>query len=117
MPASAVVDDAVNLVRRAGKTSATGFVNAVLRQVSRRRDALPLPQRPADRSDRAAALDYFSITLSHPRWLAARWLDRIGFDATDAWMRFNNTPGSLTLRANGLRVTRDDPHPGSRRTR
>src|SRR6058998_84237 len=38
VPASAVVDDAVDLVRRAGKTSATGFVNAVLREVSRKRD-------------------------------------------------------------------------------
>src|SRR5207245_1899762 len=81
VPASAVVDDAVNLVRRAGKTSATGFVNAVLRQVSRKRAALPLPPRPVEPADansertaqhRAAALDYFSITLSHPRWLAAR---------------------------------------------
>src|SRR5262249_51099628 len=36
VPASAVVDDAVNLVRRAGKASATGFVNAVLREVSRK---------------------------------------------------------------------------------
>ena len=35
VPASAVVDDAVNLVRRAGKTSATGFVNAVLREIAR----------------------------------------------------------------------------------
>src|SRR4029077_1899091 len=34
VPAAAVVDDAVNLVRRAGKTSATGFVNAVLRALS-----------------------------------------------------------------------------------
>src|SRR5947208_422470 len=31
VPASAVVDDAVNLVKRAGKKSAGGFVNAVLR--------------------------------------------------------------------------------------
>jgi len=73
VPASAVVDDAVNLVRRAGKTSATGFVNAILRQVSRKRDALPLPARPADPTNRAAALEYLSITLSHPRWLASRW--------------------------------------------
>jgi 16S rRNA (cytosine967-C5)-methyltransferase len=121
VPASAVVDDAVNLVRRAGKTSATGFVNAVLREISRRRTALPLPPRPVDPADRdpekgaetvaldrAAALDYFSITLSHPRWLAARWLDRLGFDAAEAWMQFNNTPASLTLRANRLRITRED---------
>jgi 16S rRNA (cytosine967-C5)-methyltransferase len=108
VPASAVVDDAVDLVRRAGKTSATGFVNAVLREVSRKRDALPLPRRPSDRSDRAAVLDYFSITLSHPRWLAARWYDRFGFDVAEQWMQFNNTPGTLTLRANRLKVTRDE---------
>lgn len=108
VPASAVVDDAVNLVRRAGKTSATGFVNAVLRQVSRNRTALPLPSRPASASNRDAALDYLSITLSHPRWLAARWLDRYGLDAAERWMQFDNTAGPLTLRANRIRITPAD---------
>lgn len=108
VPASAVVDDAVNLVRRAGKTSATGFVNAVLRRISRRRNELPLPSRPTEFSDRAAVLDYLSVALSHPRWLAARWLDRMGFDAAETWMRFNNTAAPLVLRANRLRTTRDD---------
>ena len=105
VPASAVVDDAVNLAGRAGKRSASGFVNAVLRTMSRRRGSLPLPPRPADPNDRAAALDYFSITLSHPRWLAARWYDRLGFDTAEAWHQFNNTPGPVTLRANRLRMT------------
>ena len=50
-------------------------------------------------------LDYLAITLSHPRWLAARWLDRYGFDATEQWLRFNNAPAPLTLRANRLRNT------------
>jgi len=107
VPASAVVDDAVNLVRRAGKASATGFVNAVLRTISRKRATLPLPPRPGDTSNTEAALDYFSVTLSHPRWLAARWLDRFGFDGAEAWMRFDNAPASLTLRANRLRIARD----------
>ena len=35
VPASAVVDDAVEMVRKAGKKSAAGFVNALLRRVSR----------------------------------------------------------------------------------
>jgi 16S rRNA (cytosine967-C5)-methyltransferase len=105
VPASAIVDDAVNLAGRAGKRSASGFVNAVLRTISRRRESLPLPARPANPSDREAALDYLSITLSHPRWLAARWLDRFGFEVAEAWERFNNTPGALTLRANRLRMT------------
>src|SRR5205823_9093212 len=48
VPAAAVVDDAVDLARRAGKRSAAGFVNGVLRSISRSRRALPLPPRPQD---------------------------------------------------------------------
>jgi 16S rRNA (cytosine967-C5)-methyltransferase len=105
VPASAVVDDAVDLTRRAKKRSASGFVNAVLRSISRSRSALPLPARPADPSDRPAAIDYLSTTLSHPRWLASRWYERIGFDATETWMQFNNRPAPLTLRVNRLKTT------------
>jgi 16S rRNA (cytosine967-C5)-methyltransferase len=108
VPAAAVVDDAVDLTKRAGKRSASGFVNAILRSVSRRRTSLPLPQRPTDPGDRAAAVEYLSTSLSHPRWLAERWYERFGLDAAEAWMRFNNTPGSVTLRANRLRTTRDE---------
>ncbi len=108
VPAAAVVDDAVDLTKRAGKRSASGFVNAILRSVSRRRNSLPLPGRPSDAGDRAAALEYLSISLSHPRWLAERWCDRLGLEAAESWMRFNNTPASVTLRANRLRTTRDE---------
>jgi 16S rRNA (cytosine967-C5)-methyltransferase len=104
VPASAVVDDAVNLARKVGKSSAGGLVNAVLRAISRGRSRLPLPRRP-DGSDREQALDYLTITLSHPRWLAVRWLDRLGLDEAEAWMQFNDTPAPLTLRANRLRTT------------
>lgn len=103
VPASAVVDDAVALTGKAGKKSAGGFVNAILRGVSRKRDALPLPPRPIDEFDRRAALDYLSITCSHPLWLAKRWYDRLGFGAAEAWVAFNNQPAPLTLRANPLR--------------
>lgn len=108
VPAAAVVDDAVEQTRRAGKASAAGFVNAVLRSVSRRRDALPLPSRPGDGTDREAALAYLSVTLSHPRWLVERWLDRVGFDRVEAWLRFDNAEAPLTIRANTLAVTRGD---------
>jgi 16S rRNA (cytosine967-C5)-methyltransferase len=107
VPASAVVDDAVNLTRAARKTSASGFVNAVLRVTLRQRQRLPLPPRPADPTDRAAALAYLGITHSHPEWLVGRWLDRYGFDSSERWVQFNNETPSLTLRVNRLRATRD----------
>jgi 16S rRNA (cytosine967-C5)-methyltransferase len=107
VPASAAVNDAVSLAGRVGKRSAAPLVNAVLRRISRQRGRLPLPQRPGDPTDREAALEYLSVALSHPRWLAARWLGRHGFEAAERWAQFNNTPAALTLRVNSLRATRD----------
>src|SRR4029434_5639429 len=89
-------------------SSASGFVNAVLRSLLRQRHRLPLPSRPDDPQDREAALAYLGVTHSHPEWLVARWLDRYGFDQTDAWVQFNNAAAPLTLRANTLRVSRQE---------
>ena len=107
VPAAAVVDDAVSLTRSTRQTHATGFVNGVLRTLSRTRGQLGLPRRPAAGATRRAALDYLGIAQSHPDWLVARWLDRYGFDAAAAWTEFNNTTPPLTLRANRLVTTRD----------
>lgn len=108
IPASAAVKDAVDLTGKAGKRSASGLVNALLRRMSRERESLPLPLRPTSVGDRDAAIAYLSITLSHPAWLVTRWLDRHGFDAAEAWARFNNSPAPLTLRVNTLKTQRDE---------
>lgn len=110
VPASAVVDDAVSLVRRGGKTSAAGFVNGVLRTISRGRDGLLVPDGPAaihSPADRDRALDALSVSGSHPRWLVARWVDRLGLDATRSWIAFNNAEAPLTVRVNRRRATRE----------
>jgi 16S rRNA (cytosine967-C5)-methyltransferase len=107
LPASAVVDDGVALVKAARKTSAGGFVNAALRSFTRTRHAVRFPSRPEDPvREREAAIDYLATTLSHPRWLVERWLNRWGFEATERACLFDNGPAPLTLRANTLRVTR-----------
>lgn len=100
VPPSAVVDDGVELTRRAGKTSASGLVNAVLRALARDRSALTWPE-----GDTAGAL---SVRFSHPEWLVARWLARYGTDDTLAWLAFNNQPPRMCLAANGSRTTRED---------
>jgi len=108
IPVSAAVNDAVNIVSKAGKTSASGLVNAVLRRVSRERAALPLPTRPGNpAAERAGSIDYLSGTLSHPAWLVERWMDRHGFEAAESWARFDNAPAALTLRANTLKTSRE----------
>jgi 16S rRNA (cytosine967-C5)-methyltransferase len=108
IPASAAVDDAVQMTRKAGKRSAAPFVNALLRRVSRERQRLPLPHRPSELDAREAWLMYLSITLSHPHWLVERWSLRHGFEAAESWARFNNAPAPLTLAVNTLRATREE---------
>jgi 16S rRNA (cytosine967-C5)-methyltransferase len=71
VPAHAAVAESVDLVKRARKRSAAGFVNAVLRRVTR--DAVEWP-------DRATAL-------SCPAWLLERWDRSYGRDAADAIAR------------------------------
>ena len=94
VPASAVVDDAVALVRAAKKSSATGLVNAVLRRIARgERGAPPVG------ADDAATL---ARVASHPAWLVRRWLDRRPRAEVDAWLAFNNAPAPMTLRVNPL---------------
>ena len=99
VPAAAAVNDAVAMTRRARKTSAAGLVNAVLRAISRNSHRLPLPARPPA----GAELPYLEVALSHPAWLAQRWLNRYGFEAAEAWEAFNNTAAPMTLRVNRLK--------------
>ncbi|MEZ5290245.1 MAG: transcription antitermination factor NusB [Vicinamibacterales bacterium] len=99
-PARAVVDDAVALVKRARKSSAAGFVNAVLRRLARGDwRALPDPAAAADGEAFAAAL---AVTAAHPRWLVDRWLARESRDVVEAWLTFDNAAAPLVLRVNPL---------------
>ena len=107
VPAAAVVDDAVNLTKMVRKTSAAGFVNAVLRAIARRGTNLPLPPRPAPGAGVQDQIAYLGITLSHPDWLVERWLARVGFDETECWLLFNNEVPPACLRVNPLQGTRE----------
>ena len=92
IPARAAVADSVHLVRELGVSSAAGFVNAVLRSAQRSPGVPTLPERASD------PLGYLSTTLSHPRWLAKRYLERLGLDDAEARCRRQNQPPPLYVR-------------------
>lgn len=98
VPAHAVLNESVEVVRALGQPRSAGFVNAVLRALLRRRPHSPLPPRPGSAPKDDAARKYLSVTLSHPDWLVGRWLKRHGFDDVERWCRFNNSPPELTVR-------------------
>src|SRR5688500_18060185 len=106
-PAHAVVDDAVEITRRAGAPRAAGFVNAVLRKLLRGPMDAGLEPRP-DGQDPEAWSRYLATTLSHPAWLAERWIARHGTAAAQRWALFNNEAAPLTLRVNTTRTSLDD---------
>ena len=103
--AYAVTDEAVKLTRRYAKPALTGLVNAVLRNYLRQaeqkgREAL-LP--PPDDLRR-----YLQITLSYPDWLVSYLLANFGPERALAICRAGNAHPGLWLRANTLRVGRDE---------
>lgn len=83
IPASAAVNESVSLVRFARLSSATGFVNAVLRGSIREPNYDPA----ADVSD---PLEKISIQTSHPRWLIERWAKSFGIEEAGAFAKANN---------------------------
>ncbi|MBY0494117.1 MAG: 16S rRNA (cytosine(967)-C(5))-methyltransferase RsmB [Cyanobacteria bacterium] len=100
LPASAVINDAVELTRRSGKSSAAGLTNAVLRSVSRDRESLTWPPREN-------AAEYLAVVHSHPRWLVDRWLHRYGAAATETWLTFNNEHAAMCLAVTRHLTTRE----------
>ena len=68
VPAYSAINESVNLVQRAKKTSAKGFVNAILRKVSASTPTLQY----ADEVER------ISVETSHPRWLLEKWTTDFG---------------------------------------
>jgi 16S rRNA (cytosine967-C5)-methyltransferase len=69
VPAHAAVNETVELVKQAKKTSAAGLVNAVMRKVKR---------GPVPASANVSGVDSLVSSLAHPKWLAARWVESYG---------------------------------------
>ena len=72
-PDHAAVDQAVELVKRAGAAHASGLVNAVLRRAAREREALAESLLGDDSTPEAAAVAH-----SAPLWLAQMWWQELG---------------------------------------
>jgi 16S rRNA (cytosine967-C5)-methyltransferase len=83
IPASAAVNESVNLVRSAKVSSAAAFVNAVLRRAIREAEFDPV-------SDVQDPIEKLAIEMSHPAWLIARWVEAFGREDAEAFARANN---------------------------
>lgn len=91
VPASAAINESVNLVKTARVKSAASFVNAILRRATREPNYDPAA-RVTDPAEQ------ISVETSHPLWLIERWMAQFGLQEAAAIARANNEPAPVAFR-------------------
>jgi len=91
VPASAAVNESVNLVHLARLRSASGLVNAVLRRATREPEVDPT-------NNISDPIERLAVTTSHPMWLIERWTRALGVAEAEAFARANNEPAPVVFR-------------------
>lgn len=99
IPESAVVNEAVKLTRQMRRSSASGFVNGVLRSFLRDGRALPHFDDP---------LKELSILYSIPQWMFAEWQRDYGLETAEQMASAFNRPAPVFVRCNPLRCTPEE---------
>lgn len=101
IPQHAVVDTAVSLAKRIPKArKASGFVNAVLRRATTKRETAPMP--PRERNEKS----HLAVAYSHPRWMVERFVDWFGVENAERLMTANNDAAPNVIRLNFARGSR-----------
>ena len=94
IPVYSAINESVNLVQKAKKTSAKGLVNAVLRKIANQKVELKF----------ADEIEKISIKTSHPRWLIEKWMNQFGIEETEKLAEANNETPDLEFRGTAKSV-------------
>ncbi len=97
VPVSAAVNESVKLARRYGHASSAGYVNGVLRSVSK-----ASIEYPTDKTE------FLSVRYSFPENMCKKWINDFGYEFTEEMMKAFEQPPKMCLRANTLKITADD---------
>lgn len=98
VPPHATCSEAVKLAQKKGFQSLKGFVNGVLRNVSRSLSDIELPKEETD---------FLSLRYSMPKWLVQEWLARFGRDKTEEILAAFLEKAPTSVRVNTSRITRE----------
>ena len=102
VPDSAAVDEAVKLTRAMGMEAACGFINAVLRNLSRGKDEIAWPDREAD------PMAYLSVMGSMPRWLVEKLVAAYGPEEAGRVILYREEEHPVCVRPNFTRLSDDE---------
>ena len=97
VPDGAACNETVNIVKKRGFGSLSGFTNGVLRNIAKNREAVLFP----DENTNPAA--YLETVYSHPQWLVKMWLSQYPYSFVKELCAKNNTPPDVTVVVNCLK--------------
>lgn len=100
IPAYSAINEGVELAKSVD-LHAAGFVNAVLRNIDRRKGESVLPDAAAD------PVGYLSLRYSVEKWIAEEWISEYGFDGAEAILSASEGRPPLTVRVNTLKTDAD----------
>ncbi|MBQ8823958.1 MAG: 16S rRNA (cytosine(967)-C(5))-methyltransferase RsmB [Ruminococcus sp.] len=99
VPSSAAVNESVKLTKKFRKTSASGFVNAVLRGFLRDDCKIPLPKNE---------MEALSIKYSVPVWLVTQTSEIYGMEKAESFFENALLPPPITIRRNSVLSSEDE---------
>lgn len=97
IPVSAIINEAVKIVKKRKMQGLSGFVNGVLRKMDREQGSIKLPSEKESLSKR------FSIQYALPEWLIAMWLKDYGREKVEKICEALNQRASVCGRINTLK--------------
>jgi len=102
IPDSAAVDTSVELAKPYAPAWVIRYINGLLRNIARHHSDVPFPSLMKD------PVTSLAVSKSLPHWLIKKWISRFGVEETMALCDAVNTIPPITIRANTLRITRED---------
>ncbi len=102
VPDSAACNEAVKLVTERGFKNLKGFVNGVLRNISRNKEDISFPDKEKENSK------YISVKYSFPEWIVKMWISMYGKDKAEEICAASNKAPSLSISVNTLKTNADD---------
>lgn len=100
IPQSAAVNESVKLGKKYGHKRISGFINGILRSISRSPQEILQP-------DKKDIVHFLSIYYSHPKWMVEKWIKEYGKDFTIDLLKKNNEAPSISVRTNTLKISRE----------
>ena len=98
VPDSAACNESTKLASKYSNRGSVGFVNGVLRNVSRNKDDIYYPERSKD------IIEYFSVMYSFPRWMVKRLITQYGEENAEKFMDESNKFHNTNIRVNSLKT-------------